>query len=182
MKVNDERLIRYESYLLREGITSPDFDISDDLVIRIFHKYVYPNTKLIYLNKTNRAWSRLISTQINYTRLFLLHVKFRRNGNKASGIKEGFVYLVTNPAWPTKVKIGSSIDVMERLNVYQSYSPNRDYQLHEYYFSNDRFREEKQWHRSLSAGGEWCECELDSIQHVFKKKKILSVPNLKIFS
>lgn len=181
MNLNEERTELYDSFLIKEGITSSDFDISDDLVIKIFYKYVYPNTKLMYLKSGDRKHTKTISRQLNYTRLFLLHVKFKRNGNKASGIKEGFVYLVTNPAWPDKIKIGSYIDVVERLNVYQSYSPNRDYELHEYYFSHDRFKEEKQWHRSLCADGEWCKCELEPIRKLFKTKKLHSIPDLSIF-
>lgn len=43
--------------------------------------------------------------------------------------KEGFAYIISNPAWPNTLKVGMSTDVHKRLNSYQTYSPNRDYKL-----------------------------------------------------
>jgi len=43
-------------------------------------------------------------------------------------VKEGYVYVITNPAWPDWVKIGMAIDAEDRLNGYQTSSPMRDYE------------------------------------------------------
>ena len=44
-------------------------------------------------------------------------------------IKEGYVYAISNPAWPEWVKIGKAIDADDRLSGYQTSSPMRDYKL-----------------------------------------------------
>lgn len=42
---------------------------------------------------------------------------------------EGYVYLITNPAWKGWVKVGMAIDANDRCNQYQTSSPMRDYKL-----------------------------------------------------
>ena len=46
---------------------------------------------------------------------------------KQTSEKRGFVYIITNPAYPGYVKIGKALDVLSRLNSYHTYSPKRDY-------------------------------------------------------
>ena len=43
------------------------------------------------------------------------------------GAQEGYVYVITNKAWPEWVKIGRAIDANDRLRSYQTNSPLRDY-------------------------------------------------------
>lgn len=43
--------------------------------------------------------------------------------------KEGFAYIISNPAWPNHYKVGMSKHVKKRLSTYQTYSPFRDYKL-----------------------------------------------------
>ena len=50
--------------------------------------------------------------------------------NQYSKVKDGYVYILTNPAWPDWVKVGMAIDAEDRCNSYQTSSPYRDYQLH----------------------------------------------------
>lgn len=168
-----EIVSRYDRYLIREGVHDTLFDVSDDLVKAIYFKYEYPKFKLQYLDLTENQYDKLISTQLNYTRLSFLRVKYYRNGNSAKEIKEGYVYCVTNPAFVGYFKIGSSIDVKKRLSTYQSYSPRRDFNLESYYFSHDRFKEEKAYHDALCAEGEWIEGKIKPIKELFDSKKIL---------
>ncbi len=42
---------------------------------------------------------------------------------------DGWVYVLSNPAWPGYVKVGSSLDARDRLRSYQTSSPFRDYSL-----------------------------------------------------
>jgi hypothetical protein len=42
----------------------------------------------------------------------------------------GYLYVITNPAWPGFVKIGRSTNVTSRHRTYQTASPHRDYQLY----------------------------------------------------
>lgn len=79
---------------------------------------------------------------------------------KLDSIKEGYVYVITNKAWPEWVKIGMAIDAEDRLNGYQTSSPIRDFVLEHYVESNDRRKSEKEAHAkalplSIDCKGEW---------------------------
>lgn len=74
--------------------------------------------------------------------------------------KEGYVYIITNPAWPDWVKIGMAVDAEDRLNGYQTSSPMRDYKLEYSIKSNDRRKAEKKAHKMAlkkcdDTHGEW---------------------------
>lgn len=155
----DKIVAVYDEYLRLEGIDQPDFDICDDLVFTVYFKYVYPKYEVL-LDRTAREkkkYEKYMAKQLNYTRLSLLRVKYFRNGNNSSGIKEGYVYILVNRAWKTHFKIGSSIDIKKRLNSYQTYSPHRDFEILESYFTHDRFAEERAYHIALNADHEWIE-------------------------
>ena len=67
----------------------------------------------------------------------------RTTKKKFDDIKSGYVYVITNRAWPEWVKIGKGADATDRFNTYQTYSPFRDYELeHSRYFEN-RHKAEK---------------------------------------
>jgi len=77
-----------------------------------------------------------------------------------SDVKEGYVYVITNKAWPDWVKIGMAIDANDRLNGYQTSSPHRDYVLEHSVYSNDRRKSEQEAHTKAAklaeeANGEW---------------------------
>ena len=77
-----------------------------------------------------------------------------------STIKEGYVYVITNKAWPDWVKIGMAIDAEDRLSGYQTSSPHRDYVLNYSVSSNDRRKSEQEAHNkaailALEQQGEW---------------------------
>lgn len=67
----------------------------------------------------------------------------------------GYIYIISNPAFPGYLKVGSAKDAETRLNSYQTYSPFRDYKL-EYYILTADFRAvEKSLHVLLECNGEW---------------------------
>ena len=70
--------------------------------------------------------------------------------------KEGYVYIITNPAWKGWLKVGMAVDAEDRCKSFQTSSPYRDYQL-EYcaYFNNRRVAEEKMVKVSDSNTSEW---------------------------
>ena len=79
---------------------------------------------------------------------------------KLSDVKEGYVYVISNKAWPGWVKIGMAVDAEERLSGYQTSSPHRDYVLEHSVASNDRRKSEREAHtRALplatDSKGEW---------------------------
>ena len=73
---------------------------------------------------------------------------------KDKQVKEGYVYVITNPAWPEWVKIGMAIDAEDRLNGYQTSSPMRDYQLVHAIATPDRARAERVAHKAADLCGE----------------------------
>lgn len=73
---------------------------------------------------------------------------------KQETVKEGYVYAITNPAWPEWIKIGMAIDAEDRLNGYQTSSPMRDYSLLHYIYSDDRSVTERAAHKLAAKLGE----------------------------
>ena len=79
---------------------------------------------------------------------------------KLSAVKEGYVYVISNKAWPGWVKIGMAVDVDERLNSFQTSSPHRDFILEHSVASSDRRKSEKEAHTralplAVDSKGEW---------------------------
>ena len=73
---------------------------------------------------------------------------------KDAQVKEGYVYVITNPAWSDWVKIGMAIDAEDRLNGYQTSSPMRDYELVHAISTPDRARAERVAHKAAAMCGE----------------------------
>ena len=44
-------------------------------------------------------------------------------------ISGGYLYIITNSAWPNFIKIGITTDLDKRLQQYQTGSPHRDYRI-----------------------------------------------------
>ena len=42
---------------------------------------------------------------------------------------EGYLYLITNSAWPGWIKVGTTKNIKHRVRSYQTGSPFRDYQV-----------------------------------------------------
>lgn len=97
------------------------------------------------LEEFNRTYVKLSGTSGNQTGrearfnkklAALSFVKFKVD-NKLK-LLEGFVYVISNKAWPGYYKIGMSKNPKLRLSQYQTYSPLRDYKLHHWSFWYDR--------------------------------------------
>ena len=83
-----------------------------------------------------------------------------KHNNDYSKIKEGFVYILTNPAWKDWIKVGMAVDANDRKNNYQTGSPYRDYKLYYKRFFQDRKAAEQTAHSIVSKisterNGEW---------------------------
>lgn len=76
----------------------------------------------------------------------------------------GYVYIISNPAFPGWFKIGSAKDAEKRLINYQTSSPLRDYKLENYYMT-DNYREEERRILSLfpDRNNEWVYRPLEDI-------------------
>ena len=85
---------------------------------------------------------------------------------KLDSIKEGYVYAITNPAWPEWVKIGMAIDADDRCNGYQTTSPFRDYTIEHVVVTSDRRAAEAEAHKSAAKiakekRGEWFKLDIE---------------------
>ena len=76
-------------------------------------------------------------------------------------VKEGYVYVMTNPAWPEWIKVGMAVDSEDRLKSYQTSSPFRDYILVYSYEVDDRRAAEAAAHVRLAK-------ECDNINEWFR--------------
>jgi hypothetical protein len=81
--------------------------------------------------------------------------------------RSGYVYVVTNPAWPGRVKIGRTGDYERRLAGYQTACPDRDYEMPFKLFTKDCIVLETSAHSLLAAGichpkGEWFRADVDT--------------------
>ena len=76
-----------------------------------------------------------------------------------SAAKEGQVYILYSPAYPSWCKIGMAVDARDRLKHFQTGSPYRDYTLIATYDTSDRRKAEKFAHNLLEKRherrGEW---------------------------
>lgn len=72
-------------------------------------------------------------------------------------VEKGYVYIISNPAYPGYFKVGVTNDVKRRLNNYQTSDPERRYRL-EYSVLTPYFRELEKHiiaHDKFIANGEW---------------------------
>jgi|TARA_E500000081_G_scaffold68580_1_gene70691 hypothetical protein len=75
-------------------------------------------------------------------------------------IKEGYVYAISNQAWPGWIKIGMAVDAEDRCSSYQTSSPLRDYVLEFCKMFDDKGVAEKTAHHNArrlasDSNGEW---------------------------
>ena len=77
--------------------------------------------------------------------------------------KQGQVYIIRNPAFPSWCKVGMAVDAQDRLKHYQTSSPYRDYELVKAYSTENRREAEAQAHAALekhyARKGEWFVCD-----------------------
>lgn len=73
--------------------------------------------------------------------------------------RPGYVYLITNPAWPGYCKLGAAKSLSGRLADYLTASPHRDYKLQFALPFTDRFEAEGRVKRRMRGfrvkGTEW---------------------------
>ncbi len=63
--------------------------------------------------------------------------------------KQGQVYILYSPAYPSWIKVGMAVDAEDRLKQFQTGSPYRDYILIKSYDTKDRRRAESEIHELL---------------------------------
>jgi len=87
---------------------------------------------------------------------------------KYAATTEGYVYILSNPAWDSWYKVGMAADISDRVSSYQTSSPLRDYNLEHYIFTSNRRETETKIHRDIKkiadeANAEWFKSDLSVI-------------------
>jgi hypothetical protein len=169
MKYTHKNLELIESWIDKTNTT---IILSDDFVREVYHVVLAPLYPNLSLSKSVKQRRRGFCLQYDFVRRDLLKILHRRSGGSAESIRCGYVYAITNPAWKNFIKIGSSVDVVDRLKSYQTSSPLRDYFLLDYYFVWDRLKEESYLHSLFpDRNNEWCVCDKEQLLAIFKTKK-----------
>jgi len=91
-------------------------------------------------------------------------------------IKHGYVYIISNPAWPGWYKVGMALDANDRCSSYQTSSPLRDYVVRYSKFFEDRRETEKTVHLKLKAldlenTNEWFKGSLSLIKRTIRQQR-----------
>lgn len=82
----------------------------------------------------------------------------------------GWVYAITNPAWPGFFKIGKAARLRRRLGSYQTGAPYKDYQIWDAIRVPDRHLAERSAHEYLTEyriDNEWFRCTPTTVTSAF---------------
>ena len=93
--------------------------------------------------------------------------------NNYADIKEGYVYVISNPAWEGWYKVGMALDASDRCSGYQTSSPFRDYTIRYSKYFEDRREAERLVHNILKKNhtehmNEWFKTDLDTLKTTIK--------------
>ncbi len=93
-------------------------------------------------------------------------------------IKEGEVYIITNPAWKGWIKIGMAVDSEDRCKGYQTSSPLRDFKLKfKKYFTNRRTAEQKAHtlcsQKAEKRKGEWFKLDMKVAKDIINNIEVV---------
>ena len=77
--------------------------------------------------------------------------------------KKGFIYIISNSAFPNYYKIGITTNIKSRLRTYQTSSPYRNYKIEYYVEHEDCYNAEQLIHSDMERFAtrwrkEWFEC------------------------
>ena len=83
-----------------------------------------------------------------------------KNTEAFNKIKDGYVYVISNPAWKGWYKVGMAVSAEDRCRGFQTSSPLRDYLLEYKIYSKDKRKAEELAHKHLTKlshniSGEW---------------------------
>ena len=157
-----------ENWLTENGLVP---NLTDDFV-RFVYESVLEQKFALKDAISPKTRQRGFTLQYEFVRRDLLKILHKWNNYSASGISAGYVYAIGNPSWDNFVKIGSAIDVNDRLGSYQTSSPHRDYFIIDYYFVLDRRAEESHLHAMFKDKQfEWCNVSIIEVQKIFKMRK-----------
>lgn len=149
-------------------VDNNDLDISSVVGrAEILERYSFESTVRAYPLRdptTNGFTNRVLFKKQSVMRVMQLACKNAKIPNTI-----GYVYAITNPAFPGWVKIGASVDAETRLNQYQTYSPKRDYVLEGYSMCMDYTSlEDRVLRKFPDRSGEWVKADVDVVLQIIK--------------
>lgn len=155
--------------LSKEGV----FEITSGLVDDYFYTY-----KRVIGSENKFQKKKKILFARKLAAMFLLEELKKRSTtinsikktNLINEISGGFVYIISNLAFPDWYKIGITKDMKSRLNSYQTYDPLKRYKIEHYVFCPDSRNQEKIILENFGIDivrGEWI--NIDSALKIFNK-------------
>lgn len=146
----------YNRVQIIQQLATPSISIDSDSVRKIYHKNL--QNKNLPSNWGKKRRSTFYAREYFYTAVNLLKAKYILNGKSATNIPEGYVYFLIHPQLGNYTKIGSCIDIGDRLSSFNVGCPLKQYSMVYYFFSSDRRKDEKELHKQLAnknISGEW---------------------------
>lgn len=105
--------------------------------------------------------------------------------NLFSEVKEGEVYVMTNPSFGGWLKIGMAINSKDRVNQFQTGSPHRNYKLVKSYKVSDKREAELEIHNLLEEKfrrkGEWFKCSYEEVETLLENHFKVRSAQLELF-
>lgn len=94
--------------------------------------------------------------------------------------KEGYVYVISNPAWEGWFKVGKAVDADDRCKSYNTSSPLRDFKVEYKIYVEDRNKSEKIAHtkalkQSKEYTGEWFRISLNSLKDILNSLAVIEI-------
>lgn len=158
MKLNYDNTVAIHTWLKQNCVTP---DACYDQAFMIYRALQYNGAIVNSESVSDRVF--VAKKQCDFILKSIVNILYENNGKSAKGMKCGYVYAVTNPSWKDYVKVGSAVDVYDRLSAYQTGSPLRNYTLQEYVFSSDRISLEAEIHSKFDRDNEWVKADLKEV-------------------
>lgn len=81
----------------------------------------------------------------------------------------GFIYIISNPSFPTFYKVGVTENIKDRLKAYQTCDPRRSYKVEYYIEHSDPYKAEKEIKEMLhyfatQQRNEWYQIDLSILK------------------
>lgn len=73
----------------------------------------------------------------------------------------GYIYIITNPAYPEYLKIGKTVNLGMRLSTYNTGSPFRDYKYEFVLETKYSLEVENHFNEKYNSNNEWCELTVE---------------------
>jgi hypothetical protein len=140
--------------------------------------YYYKDNKRTHdLNNKGRMW--VSGKYISKTHVLHKAGRFRNwedaySHNELDTVEGGYVYVLTNKAWPAWVKIGMAMDASDRCRGYQTACPFRDFKVAGTILTDNRREAEMLAHELASAlaeerRNEWFKMPVDEALQVINE-------------